>query len=774
MKEDNENVAEEDEEEDVTPEDLLDDEEKDLLEQLMERVESAGILDDELSTDFTSFSERVDEVMDSVERIENIEKSQMEKAIFQKEKEGTEGGKVEPEGDQIPEPETMVGMEEGQIYIVSDTPYEEVADGQYHPDEEADLISYYGSEAADILKNIYKLINIKLSKDEMDEATNLFELAKSIGGNTEEFNKMFNIIMKKLGLEPAVSGIEGEPELEEKETQVLDPDLAEGIDILEKRSRGAIEQLKHMMMNSYLTEENMDKVRDLSQEATDLFREKRFHRAHQVAISGLEMIRNQVQDSLENKIQENLFRSREMLEGLQKDDKLDDLNILSELKSGLDMAEKAYLTNEYEKANLLSKKVMAKIFDITEPDGVETKEKLREFRGELDKLREKNILHEDIADIGNILKSAENLFKRRDIANARKLSEQISVDLEDLKVKAKTYIEAKELEIKLNNRLPRLETSGHNLTDVKKKIGFMREYLKTGRFEDVIVIGNDLEKEIDSLETIKEEIESKSIFEELELLMANSNELEDHEIFQNKFIKLKESYMSGEFEIVKEEGEPLLQELRIRTKTLNVERVRRIANGIIESKVLMSKMKSLNLDSTPYERKLRTIKNLLKDGSRSEGLKQLDKVIHDMKKEVRDITERMKKMTTIYRDSLEVVMDRHKDQSIIFHIKNRHIPIIRKMEELGKYKSAIENYYKMGDKFADLNLPEDRISMIETELTECKFEIYKRKEQGLDISEPLNLYTTAQKKFSSGEIVPAEFLVEVSKRYCEEIIPLAA
>jgi len=230
LKEENENVAEEAEEEkveeEVTPEDLLDDEEKDLLEQLMERVESAGILDDELSTDLTSLSERGDEVMDSVAMIENIEKSQMEKAIFQKEGEETEEEKVEPEVEQIPEAETIVGMEESQIYIVSDNPYEEVADGHYHPDEEADLISYYGSEAADILKNIYKLINIKLSKEEIDEATNLFELAKSIGGNSAEFKRMFNTVMKKLGYEPTIPGMEGEPELEEKETQVLDPDLA--------------------------------------------------------------------------------------------------------------------------------------------------------------------------------------------------------------------------------------------------------------------------------------------------------------------------------------------------------------------------------------------------------------------------------------------------------------------------------------------------------------------------------------------------------------------
>ena len=119
-------------------------------------------------------------------------------------------------------------------------------------------------------------------------------------------------------------------------------------------------------------------------------------------------------------------------------------------------------------------------------------------------------------------------------------------------------------------------------------------------------------------------------------------------------------------------------------------------------------------------------------------------------------------------------MDRHREQAVIFHIRSRHIPIIRKMEELERFNLAIQNYEKMGEKFSGLKLPEERRSRIETELTECKFEIYKRKEQGLDISEPLNLYTTAQKKFSSGDVVPAEFLVEVSKRYCNEIIPLAA
>jgi hypothetical protein len=770
---DEENVGTEESSEDLDENaDVLDDEEKDLLEKLLQRVESAGVLDEELSTDINSFNERVEGVIDSVERIENIERTKLEKEIFIRDGD-EETTETEESGRQ--EVEKKEGMEDiagDQIYLPSESPYEEVSEGGFHPDEEADLISYYGSEAADILTNMQRLIQIKLDKNDKEEAMRLFELANAIGGNSEEFERSFSSIMEGLGISKPELEDQDKTDIETKETKVLDPELAEGIDILEKRSKTAIDQLNVMIESSELSQEDFNKVKDQYLEATELFREKRFHKSHQIAIEGLETIRNQVQDDLDNKIQDNLYKSREMVEKLEKDDKLDDLNKLDELKKDIDNAEKAYLTNEYEKANLLSKRVMTKILDITEPDGIETKERLKDLRQKIERLREKNILHDEIGELGTILRSAEKLFRRRDIANARKLVQEIDSKIDVVQKKADTYVEAKEMEIRLNNRIKRLTSSGHDLVDMSKKLKFMTDYLKEGRFEDVSVVGKDLEDELNSVEHVKEEKEAKRIFEELESLMTHSAELEDHDVLKAKFKDIQDLYIKGDLKNVRENGEPLLLELKNRTKTLNVERVRRIANGIIESKMLLMKMRTLNLDSTEYERRMRKIKSLLKEGSRTEGLKQLDRNIHDMKKDVREYLDRMKRLTMIYRDSLEVVMDRHREQSVIFHIRNRHLPIIRKMEELGRYKAAIDNYRKMGDKFSGLKLPEDRRSMIETELTECKFEIYKRKEQGLDISEPLSLYTNAQKMFNSGDIVPAEFLIEISKRYCQEIIPL--
>ncbi len=223
---------------------------------------------------------------------------------------------------------------------------------------------------------------------------------------------------------------------------------------------------------------------------------------------------------------------------------------------------------------------------------------------------------------------------------------------------------------------------------------------------------------------------------------------------------------------MKEDGAFLLKELRAKSKTLSVERSKRIVNGMIEIKILLLRMKNLNLETMEIERRVRKAKNLLKEGARSEGLKQLDKIVHDMRKMVRENQDYMKTFTSIHRDSLEAIMDRHRDQPVIFHIRNKHIPLLRKMEELGRYRKAMDNYKNLSDKFSGLILPEDRKGLVETELTECKFEIYKRKEQGMDITEPLTMYTKAQKSFSSGDIVPAEYLVEISRRYCEEFLPL--
>ncbi len=742
-----------------------DDEEQDLLDALMKKIESTGVLEEEVESHFSDFSERVDGVMDSIDRIEKIERSKMEKLLFHDDVE--DGGDLEDD-------DMRGGFDsiEDHIYLQTESPYNEVSEGGIHPDIEADLMGHYAGEAENILINLKKLIEIKLNKGEEEAAMDLFKMAMSMGSLSDLMKKEFSPIMSRLGISAPIEKEIPEISFEDTETKVLDPDLAGGIDLLQKKAKNSLEKLNSLIESADLSQEEFNTVKDRCLEAMELFKEKRFHKAHQVALEGLKTIKIQAQDDLENRIQNTLYKAKEMVEDLEKSDKIDTPSIIDDLKKDIDNAMKAFLTNEYEKANLLSKKVMNVIIDLTEPDSIMIKERAKDIKHELERLMEKNILQDDINELISILESAEQLIKRRDNTSAGKVLEQITSSLDDVKRRVESYSEAKEIEIRLSNRVKRLEGSEHDLTDAKKKLTFLKGYIKNGRFEDVLVIGEDLEKELSSLEHVKNEIEVKSLIEEIEGLMVHANELEDHEVFQSTFESIKTAYGSGDHEKVKEDGAVLLKELRSKAKTLSVERSRRIVNGMIEIRILLLRMKNLNLGTMDIERRVRKAKNLLKEEARSEGLKQLDKIVHDMRKMVRENQDFMKTFTSIHRDSLEAVMDRHRDQPIIFHIRNKYIPLLRKMEELGRYRKAMDSYRNLTDKFSGLILPEDRKGLVETELTECKFEIYKRKEQGMDITEPLTMYTKAQKSFSSGDIVPAEYLVEISRRYCEEFLPL--
>ena len=117
-------------------------------------------------------------------------------------------------------------------------------------------------------------------------------------------------------------------------------------------------------------------------------------------------------------------------------------------------------------------------------------------------------------------------------------------------------------------------------------------------------------------------------------------------------------------------------------------------------------------------------------------------------------------------------MDRHKDEPVVYHIKSREVPILRKMTEFGNFQKALDNYKEIEARLSDVVTNEDKRDSVESELNDIKFEIYKRKEEGLDISEPLSLYTLAQKRYGEGNVVPAEYLIEVSKRYCEAFMPI--
>lgn|GEM_PF-2609298 len=761
-------------EEETGDEGSFDEDEQELFEKLMKKVMDAGALKEELSNDLSTFTERVENVVDSIDRIENIEKSRMERTLFssveETETEGaTSSGADGGTGGTLPE----VGME--HIRIPSPTPYGEVADGTFNPDDEAELVSNYANEAWSILKNLKKLIEIKIQKGALEEAVNLYQLAVSIGGEMEAFKDEFSEIDGILDITEEGIPLPEEGNVEEEkegETRVLDPELAEDINIIENNARRAIDQLNSFLEGSELSKEKFNMIKDLFLEANELFREKRFNKAHQIALKGLEAVKNEAQDVLENRLQDNLYRAKELIEEVQKKGKLKDDGVLKDLKEDLDEAMKAYLVNEYEKANLLSRKVLNTILDIKEPESGNLKDQLKAVRAELEGLKEKNILHSELADILEMVDSVESLIRKRDHAGAERLMRNLSISFDELKKRMDTFDRAKEMEIRISNRLKVLEGQGNDIAAHSNKLKFLKRYLEEGRFEDVIVIGTDLEDELNSMKHVREEMEARKLYNEIESFMEHVDELEDHEVYRNLFASFKEAFSAGDLERVLKEGTALRDELRIRIKSIVAERAKRISSSMIESRMLLLKMRSLNLDTTGIERRIRKARNLIKEGSTQEGLRQMDKIIHEMRSKVKEHIEHLKALTSIHRDSLEVVLDRHRDLPVVFHIKNKMVPLLRKMEELGRYREAIDRYLRLNDKFKGIQLPEERRGWIETDLTESKFEIYKRKERGLDISEPLTLYSRAQKLLSKGEVVAAEHLVEISRRYCQELLPL--
>lgn len=778
---------EEPEVEEVNEETIIseDTEENDLLNELMKKIENAGMLDEEIDSDLSEFTERVEDVVDSVVRIENIERTSMEeKFLFR-----SDGEEEDIETDEVAgsQPVEVTGETQsegvigegielpdviGQIHVGAPSPYKEVSDGGLHPDERGNLVTHYRSDALEVLDNLKRLIEIKLSKSKEDEARKFLDLAISIGEKEPSFKNKFNEILDRFGVIIDVPVEITETMIEERETNVLDPDLADNIDILQKKARSAIEQLGKQIERTEIPPDELREIRNDLAEARDLFHEKRFHKSYNTALHGLKIIKNQAQDYLDNKVQDTLFEAKKMIEEVESKEKPPEEKFINDLKLRMDKAMKAYLTNEYERSNLLAKRIIESIRDLGELEGTPAREVAKNLKTQLEKIKEKNVFNEETSELSALLATANDLIKRKDGLSAKKILDQCSTSIAELEDRSDKYVNSREMEIRITNRLERLQDTDHDLSELTKKLDFLKEYMSDGRFEDAIEIGSDMEKELGTFEKLRTNTVVKSTIEKLGAMMEHVEEMEDSKKVKERFDSIQTAFEMGDIATAESDAEDLLLYLKNRMKTLSVERARRIASSIIEIKILTLKMNSLNIDSTNVERKLRNIKNNIKDGDRGEGLSRLDELVHEIKSDLKDHMDKLKTMTRIHRDSLEVIMDRHRDQPVIFHVRNRHVPILRMMEDMGKFQSAIEEYRKLSSKFAGLKLPEDKKNGIETELTECKFEIYKRKEEGMDISEPLKLYTTAQKKFTSGQEVPAEYLVEISRRYCDSFLPL--
>ncbi|MGA1872412.1 MAG: hypothetical protein ACMUHY_01960 [Thermoplasmatota archaeon] len=801
-------VSEEDNPQSEEQKDVFDEDEKDLFNKLMKKIQDAGDLEKDLESDFESFEQRVESVIDSVDRIENLERSSIEDLVYKQvgtveeetagtsseddstrekidkppepgvEKEGTEEeGDTEIEKAPTPYDSPVDGMP-GQVYLPADKPYEEVKKGEVKFDYKGEFLDAYGTEVETILGKMLKLITIKIDKNELENAKNLFMVSANIGGGSRIFQNEFIPIADILDIKVPEDrfmrdGKSVRPTSidDYDETEVLDPDLAEEIGVLQKKASSALKQLDSLINSSELSSEEIKKMKLQFVKSMELYREKRFHKAYEVALETLESIKNKVADGIDTRIQSDLYKTRELLEDYSKKEGSKDTKKVEELNTTLDRAMKAYLTNEFEKATLLTKKVMNTILDIRGEGGGELKKKADDLKKELRELKELNLPTREIDHMMEAVRSAENFIDRRDNKNAEKIFARIKDSIEELREKSNKYVSAKELEIKLNNRMERLDISGPELESLRKKFDFVGKYFKEERYDDILVVGKEIENEIDRLEEFVKDTESKEILEELKDLMGRVEEFEDADLYKRTYEGIVEAGKKGDIAYLKSMGRELIETLTGKYKTVGVIRARRIARSVVEGRMLMTKLQSLSIDTTKFDRDLRKSRSHLKEGNFAKGLELMEDINDRMKKTYADKMEYIRDFTNIYRDSLEVLMDRHKDEPIVYFIKKKQVPILRKLAELGNFNKALEHYRELESRFTDVIISEDKKDSVESELNDIKFEIYKRKEEGMDITEPLSIYTQAQKRYNEGQVVPAEFLIEVSRRYCETFMP---
>ncbi len=783
---------------------MFSEEELGLFSELLRKVESTGELDKELNVDLSQFTERVECVVDSIDRIEKIERNQMERLLY---KEGiapvSEGDVSIPAAEPISDtptekavagsppslsimeafPKTMAGGEP-QIEVTGSEPYADIkASGPMGPPIEVGPVAY-GANLDNVLVKLKKLAELKLQRSELEEAKALVNIAMKAGGSTETFKREYPVLLKELGLEmpSAETTVSLEATTDRRvpvqdvdrveEARVLAPELAVQIGSLHKRSRSAINQLKIMLETAILPKEDHDKVNALYQEANVLFRDNRFHKAHQVALSALSTIKDRVKDNIDVQLQNDLFQARELLDEMARSEEQYDVMVIEDLREQLDKAMKFYLTNEYERANLIGKSVMATLKDLKEPEGSKVRESANELKREVKLLKEQNLDLEGLKEAEDMIGSIEELMSKRDHFSSTKLMETLRTMVSELKQKSEDYSRSKEMSIRLTNRIARLSQGDYDLREVEKKLSYLKVYFKDGRYEDALFIGAEIEVYLESMENLKKEMEAKEIFTELENLMLHVDEMEGAERLRDDFAVLRSKYVMGDHAHVKVQGRELLETMRKKTKALTVERAKRISSSVIESRLLSMKLRSMNRDTTEHERAARKARTIIKEGNPVEGLRQLDRVNTAMRDELQQNLDFLRNYVSIYRDSLEVLLDRHRSEPVTYYIRNKQVPILRKMEQLGRLNKALESYRKLENRFSDLKVPLDKRAEIESNLTDLRFELYKRKDIGLDITEPLSIFNRAQKLFSEGNVIIAEYLTEVTKRYYERFLPL--
>jgi hypothetical protein len=306
--------------------------------------------------------------------------------------------------------------------------------------------------------------------------------------------------------------------------------------------------------------------------------------------------------------------------------------------------------------------------------------------------------------------------------------------------------------------------------DVGRKMEYLSNLMEKARFEDVIILGKDLESELDSIETTGKERECKEILGKLDEMVLHIEEMDNPRQLRRDNEDVRKLYMSGDLNNAIQKGRDLMDRLQRNLKVLTITRAKRICHAIIDSRIHVSELRLLNMDTTDHERRIRKARTLIKDENFMEGLHLLDTINEEMRRIVSTERTHLKGFADVHRDSMEAMLERYREEPLIVLMRRKQVPMAKRYLETGNYRKALETYERMAERLDTILVREEVRKRVESELAKGRFDIYRRKDEGMDISEPLTIFSQAQKRFTEGRVVLAEYLLEVSRKFCESML----
>jgi len=801
----------------------MDEDDLEMLNRLKSRILSAQAeLEGQVGGGIEDLSKRVGGVLESVERIENIEKMQPREyvtgdgmeadlgepsgeleygepgtEISTYQEQGTEvlsrkdievEGEISPEagkelenkgeaaeearsdaaqeerGPHIIDEGVMVGDEPAveQVGVSSDSPYAEV-EAIGPPYEDLDISIYPSIDIMPLVDNLINLTRIKREKGDIRRAMELLEMANDLAPHDDRLIKEMDALEKVLTGEVV-------PEPEEKKTKVLAEELEDTISQLEKKADSAISQLRRLLKTTDIPEKDQKEYVLKLNEAAEASSAKMFSKAHTIACEAIDGLKGRIKESMDLHTQANIDRARELVEELEGDPGDIGPEVITRIKGQFEEAVKAYLTGEFERSSLLTRGVISQILDLRDPEAVRLKERIKELRGEISKSTDLSLFRSELAEIDNVLKIAENKIEGRDYSDAKKLLDRIGGNVEDVKRKGELYLRAKEMRIKVNNRFERLTSIDDEVKAEKNKVKYLNQLFDKDRFEDLLTLGEELDSRFKEIENKKKIRDVDEVIEGLSEVMERASQLDGAVEYLSRYERLKEKVEKGEMAGVSVEGRKLLDEINLKFKTQFLERAKKVSDLTVRSRVSMSRLRTMRIETSSFEKRIRKAKNLMKGGNYKEGIAIMEEANSGMERILKEKERYFKDYTSIYRDSLEVVMDRYRDDPNMHLIKERRVPIMRKLTEMGRYRKVMEMYRELEGVFPTVLLTDEKKDRLEEELNQTRFEIYSKKDEGEDIAEPLEIYNEAQKSFGEGNVVLAEYLIQVGRRYLDTML----